>query len=610
MIKVYKDLVKRILYILDSHQKRLAVGVFLAIVIGSFLECLGVSAIIPLINVILAPEALYQSSYYEKLTFLHNLSYSQLVMVIVCGVIALYIFKNSFFMFQTWLRSKFSNYIQRSVSIKMMESYMSRGYQFFLSRGFGQISRSVGADVDGLFSEIFYLFKIISDILTMCLIVIVMVVTDWQISLALCVLAIFCVLLMYFVFKKNMSIAGAEMRKYNAITSQAFVQAFQGVKDVMIMRKQKFFVQEYNRGRKGETKARVKMSIGSDWPQYIIEAIMITGLMLVVGIRIGSGQDGTDFIASLAVLALGAFRILPALGRVSMSINIITQYENCVISLYNDLIEAEEYAKNHPESDYKLIEELPEKAEGVTNFNDKVELRDITFAYINEADTEREENSSERVTNVLNNINMTINKSQSIAFVGPSGAGKSTIIDVLLGLLVPQNGGVYMDGKNITEIADIWAQTVGYVPQQVFLTDGTIMENVAFGVPKKEIDQDRVKDVLKKAELLEFINSLPDGINTYVGDRGVRLSGGQRQRIAIARALYRRPELLVLDEATSALDNETESAIMEAIDSLHGYVTMIIVAHRLTTVKNCDLIYEVKDGTVTLKDKAEVLKGI
>ena len=192
--------------------------------------------------------------------------------------------------------------------------------------------------------------------------------------------------------------------------------------------------------------------------------------------------------------------------------------------------------------------------------------------------------------------------------IGSSGAGKSTLVDILLGLLVPQKGKIMMDGTNITEIPDVWARLVGYVPQSVFLSSDSIKKNVAFG--ENEIDEKAVREALQRADLLEFIDTLPQGIHTKVGDRGIRLSGGQRQRIAIARALYHKPEIMVLDEATSALDNETESAIMSAIDALQGQVTLIIVAHRLTTIRNCDVIYEVVDKSVKVRDKKMVLRGI
>ena len=211
---------------------------------------------------------------------------------------------------------------------------------------------------------------------------------------------------------------------------------------------------------------------------------------------------------------------------------------------------------------------------------------------------------------VFENLSMELKKGESIALIGPSGAGKTTLADVILGLLEPQAGRILLDGQDVYENLPGWAKVIGHVPQTVFLVDDTIRGNIAFGLPAEELDEEKIWRALREAQLDDFIKSLPEGLDTMVGEQGVRLSGGQRQRIAIARALYNNPEILVLDEATSALDTETENAVMESIDSLHGSKTLIIVAHRLTTIRNCDRIYEIKDGKATLRDKEEVLREV
>ena len=207
---------------------------------------------------------------------------------------------------------------------------------------------------------------------------------------------------------------------------------------------------------------------------------------------------------------------------------------------------------------------------------------------------------------VIRDLNLTIQKGRSVALIGESGAGKSTMADILLGLLVPDQGDITVDGVSIYEMMDAWKATIGYVPQVVFLTDDTIRHNIAFGVDEKDIDDNKIRLAVEKAQLAETIAALPDGLNTVLGERGTRFSGGQRQRVAIARALYNDPEILILDEATAALDNDTENAVMEAIDALQGYKTLVIIAHRLTTIRNCDEIYEIKDGKAYRKEKEEI----
>ena len=612
-MKKIKDLIKKMLYILNRFQKILCTMVFLLTTLGSILECIGVTIIIPVVNVILSPETLMNSQYVQNMPLVAGFGYKGLVTLIIGGVIALYIIKNGFFIFMSWFRVKFACKIQRETSVKMMESYMNRGYQFFLSKDFGELSRGVNGDTAGVYSIINAGFRLFSDLITIALICIFMFIADWSLALMMILMSIICVLLIYFVFRRNMYVAGVENRKYSAKASQALVQAFSGIKDVLILRKQKYFIDTYEDNTIRVQLAKCKTAIGQESPSYIVEGLCVSGIMVVVGMRIIAGGDSASFVSILAAFAVGAFRILPCLGRISIALNQVTNAMPSIGAVYKNLQDANDYAMKHPEVKFTrdranaLIDKKVKPSKNIGNeanakndlnkteeFSSMVELRNITFAY------------SSELGNVLENVNLIINKGQSIAFIGSSGAGKSTLVDILLGLLVPSSGTIFMDGKKITEIPEIWSNTIGYVPQSVFLSSSSILENIAFGETIDEIDEARAWEAIDRAELGEFVRGLPEGIMTKTGDRGVRLSGGQRQRIAIARALYHRPEILVLDEATSALDNETEAAIMSAIDSLQGQVTMIIIAHRLTTVRNCDTIYEVKDKMIIKRSKEEV----
>ena len=609
---------KKMIYILNRPQKILCVLVFMLTCVGSFLECLGVSIIIPMVNVILNPEKLFENSIVQRFHILRSIDYETMVAAVVCSLIVVYLLKNGFFIFLSWVRIKFSCKIQREMSIRMMESYMSRGYQFFLQKNYGELNRGVSGDTSAVYGVLNAGFRFISDLLTIFLICLFMLFADWSLSLMMVATSFICVLLIYFVFRRNMYKAGIQYRNFSARAGQAMVQAFQGIKDVLILRKQRYFIEEYEENQAQVQMAQCKQTVGQESPAYIIEGLCVSGLMIVVAMRVISGESSADFIAILAAFAVGAFRILPSLGRISISLNQVLTNTPSINAVYEDIIEAEEYARLHPEADFvktkstKLIAKnrrqirktnedgvsAVEQHESKSDFQSLLELKNISFHYNEDAE------------NILEHINLEIKRGQAIALIGASGAGKSTLIDILLGLLVPQEGKIQLDGTDITEIPDAWSKIVGYVPQSVFLSSDSIKKNVAFGEDENEINDALVREALERAELWEFIKELPKGMNTQVGDRGVRLSGGQRQRIAIARALYHKPEILVLDEATSALDNETESAIMSAIDSLQGQVTMIIVAHRLTTVRNCDVIYEVADKGVKVRDKKDVLRKV
>lgn len=616
-MKQIKAILKKTLYVLDKPQKMLCFFVFFLTCVGAVFECLGVSAIIPLVSAIQDPGLIMDSDFFRNSSLLSALTYNEVIGMIGGGVILLYLFKNLYFIFMSWMRVKFSGKIGREISVKMFASYLSRGYEFFLNINYGQFCRGVSGDTAAVSSVIFSLFALVSDTLTISCICIFMFFADWTIALVVLALAIICVLLIFFLFRKKMFEAGTKARKFSIKIDQALAQSFLGVKDVLLLRKQRHFIGEYEKNRIEVQKLECRQTVAKESPAYIIEGICVSGLMLAVCLRIIIMGTDPQFVAVLASFAVGAFRVLPSLGRISSSLNTLTGLLPSIDALYEHMLQREAYAKEHPEASFVAAEKklkwglISKEAQysdfdtlqGETGrigdkFRDALELKNISFQY------------NAELGYVLKNVNLTIKKGQAIALIGASGAGKSTLADVLLGLLIPQEGGIYMDGVKITDIPELWSETIGYVPQSVFLADISIKENVAFGESVERIDDDRVREALERAELKEFIDSLPEGMETSVGDRGVRLSGGQRQRIAIARALYHRPEILVLDEATSALDNDTESAIMSAIDSLQGEVTMVIVAHRLTTVKNCDVIYEVNGTGIKMRDKQEVLSGI
>ncbi len=612
-MREFADTIKKILYVMNRQQKILCVIILAITIIGSLLECLGVSVIVPLVSAIQNPEAILQNDFFRRYPILKNITYEQVIIIVGTGVIFLYVIKNLFFIFLSWVRIKFSCKIQREIAVKILSSYMSRGYQFFLEKNFGELNRGVTADVIAIYNVLNALFKIMSEAFTIMLICAFMFISDWQMALSVVGMALFCLVLIYFIFRKKMYLTGIKIREYSSRANQALVQAFQGAKDVLLFNKQEHFIHSYEKNQIEVQKAQSKQVVGTESPAYIIEGICVSGLMLIVCLRIIIGGSNPEFIAVLAAFAVGAFRILPSLGRISSSLNILTNAIPNVNALHRQVLEAEEYVgkkfdylgeKEGNTLLFGLIsrgkgrekEKVIEKKE--IKFHNSLELKNISFCYKKEQG------------NVLENVSLTIKKGSSIAFIGSSGAGKSTLVDVLLGLLIPQQGAIYMDDIMISKIPEQWAEIIGYVPQSVFLSAASIKENVAFGEEETAIDIERVWEALERAELLEFVKRLPQGVDTYVGDRGIQLSGGQRQRIAIARALYHRPQILVLDEATSALDNDTETTIMSAIDSLSGQVTLIIVAHRLSTVKNCDMIYEIKDKRIIKRSKEEVLRGI
>ena len=357
---------------------------------------------------------------------------------------------------------------------------------------------------------------------------------------------------------------------------------------MFVFNKRDYFRDRYNEAYREKCHIATVSTFANAAPERIIEATCVCGIILIVIARLRSGVDPNTFVPQLAVFAMSAFRILPSIARVTGYTANFMYCRAAVEASYKNLKSAREYMKAVND---RCIED---SIESDTDFNDKITVEGIDWTY---------ENNDRQI---LQNLSLTINKGEAVGIIGESGAGKSTLADILLALYQPKKGKICMDGMDIFEIPNLWCKCVSYVPQTVFILDDTIRANVAFG--DYEADDDRIWKALEKANIAEYVKSLPEGLDTLVGERGIKFSGGQRQRLAIARSLYRNPAILILDEATSALDIDTENAVMEAINALQGSITMIIIAHRLTTIAKCDKIFEVCDGIAVERKKEDIIK--
>ena len=458
----------------------------------------------------------------------------------------------------------------------MMNSYIHRGYSFFLNTNTSHLLRGVGGDVSGVHSVINSLLKITIEGFTALLIIIYIFLQDALVASIVSGVGIACVLFLVFFFKNKI------YRLYIGITNKNSLQVFEGIKEIMVMHREKHFTDEYEKSFGIMQKANVVHTVSSEVPANIIEASCIAALILALVIRMNQGVDVTEFIPKLGSFAVAAFRVLPSLGRISSAFNSMVYAIPSMNACYENVLDAD---RNRGSEKY-----LIESGQHLT-FEKEISVEHVSFRYEN---TDKD---------VLSDISLKIKKGSSVALIGASGAGKTTLADIILGLLRPSDGKVLSDGHDIHQDPSSWASLIGFVPQSVYLIDDTIRNNVAFGIDQNKIDDTKVWKALEEAQLADFVHSLPNGLDNIVGDRGVRISGGQRQRIAIARAMYEDPEILVLDEATSALDSETEAAVMESINYLHGKKTLIIIAHRLTTIERCNYVYEVADGKLITRRK-------
>ena len=578
----------KINYILDRGQKVRLLALMLVIIGGSFLETLGVSAILPLVNIISKPEVIEDKSskYYMVKEMLNIPDARTFVLVMAIILIAVYITKNIYLSFMYNLQFRYTYNNQRRVSYRLMQCYLSQDYLFHVSHNIADLQRNCGADVNGFFQVVLNIIQLVTEAFTCLFLVAFLLMQDVATTLAVVVLLSCFMVFIIFFYRKKMTALGEKGRVLGAIQGKWFLQAFGGIKEIKVQNKEQYFLDKYDESYKNSVKLIRQQAVLAILPRPLMETVSICGLLGFMAVRIYMGAPMENFIPIMSVFAVAAVRMLPSFNRISGCISMIMYSKPSLEAVYEDL---------------HAIEGLRQEVEKDNNddtkisINDAVKLKDVSFAYPTKPDKI-----------IVDKVSFDIPKNKSVALIGPSGAGKTTLADVILGVLEPQGGHIYADGTDVYKHLHAWHKVVGYIPQSIYIIDDSIRNNVAFGLDPEEIDDEKVWRALEEAQLADFVREQPEGLDSNIGAGGVKISGGQRQRIGIARALYRNPEVLILDEATSALDNETEKAVMESIEKLAGSKTMIIIAHRLSTIKNCDIIYEVKGGRVSVKSKEEV----
>ncbi len=564
-------------YIFDKKQKLKAALLFLVIIIGAFVELVGVSAVLPFISAVLSPQQILDNPYlggiYRLLGFTDISSY---IVFLGGGIIVIYIVKNIYVYYMHGMQYRFTYENQRLLSYKMMDCYMHQPYLFHVHHNSAELSRNINDDTVSFFEAVLAGLQLASEGGVCLALLLFLLWQDSTVTLGVIALGGIFGLVFLKVFKKRLKAAGRRSREKQGSTRQAVLEALGGIKEIKVLNRESVFVEHYNEEYKEYAESNRRFKVYGMIPKPVMETIAISGLLLIVCVKISFGADAASFIPTISVFAMAAFRMLPSANRIAEYLSRIMFSKPAIDAIYHDLKEIEGL----------MGERRTRETAGEMVFEREIAVRDMSFHY---PGTEKQ---------VFSHVSLVIPKNKSIALIGPSGQGKTTLADILLGLLEPQEGAVLVDGVDIRSGLHAWNRKLGYIPQSISLLDASIRENILFGVEQEQVNEKRLSEALEEAQLKTFVDTLEEGLDTVIGEGGVRLSGGQRQRIGIARALYHNPEVLVLDEATSALDNDTEAAVMEAIDYLAGSKTLIIIAHRLSTIQNCDLVYRIEGGRV------------
>jgi len=570
---------KKLMLILDKKQKRQMFWLVPVMLFGALLETASIALVLSVVTAIITPDGIESSKYvagvYHFFGFTDSKTFTIVTMI---GLIIAFVLKNLYLFLEWKIQYAFVYRNQFRTSERMLKSYLRRDYEYYLYADTAVVQRSITADVNNMYGLILSILTIASEAIIVVALVVVLLLVEPVMCVVIGVLLLVTIVIITKALKPVMHKAGQDNQDFYSLLFKWISQIVQGIKEVKVTGKEQYFVKEYKKCGAGYVNAVEKYSLYNNTPKLLIETVCIGGMIGYLLVLVLTGQDIADKLPSISAFAFAAVKLMPSANKINNQLNAISYFEPFLMHVSDNLQEEISNAN----TDLSFAGPSDKKLE----IKSGIYLKGITYKY---PKTDKY---------IFENADMEIPMGSAVGVVGASGAGKTTIVDILLGLLNLEAGGVFADDINTKDDYRGWLKNVGYIPQMIYMLDGSIRDNVAFGVSKEELDEDRVWAVLKEAHLDEYIRSLPEGLDTQIGERGIRISGGQRQRIGIARALYNDPEVLILDEATSALDNDTEAAIMESINALHGKKTLVIIAHRLQTIEKCDMVYRVADGKI------------
>ena len=575
--------IKKLVMLFNRNEKKKLIVIFLMMIIAAIFETMSIGIIIPFVGILTNPETIQEQSILSYVYDLYNFDSTTAFIVFAVGIlIVIFVLKNLYLLLFNYVQFRVILNQQVKLSSRLFKEYLTKPYTFHLQRNTAELLRNVNGEVSNVFQGIIISgFQLFTELLVTICIVSLLFITEPLATVVASILLGGSVFLFFKLFRQKINHLGKEQQLVNSEMIKWVNQGLGASKEVKVSGKEGFFINAYTKQSKIKANNSRYMKMLDQAPRLFIETLLVATVLVTMLIIVLQGSGTTHLISSMALFAMAAFRLMPSITRIMALVTTIRYNQPALKVVYEDLFENRDESTN-PITNKSIVINQDKRT-----FNDSIKLKNLSFRYPNQEGF------------AIKDVSLTIPIGQSVAFIGESGAGKTSLVDIILGLLKPEKGELLVDGKRIHDQINIWQQKIGYIPQSIFLSDDTIRSNVAFGTEHHLIDDVDVWRSLDQAHLKGFVKSLPDQLDTTVGERGVRLSGGQRQRIGIARALYHNPEILFMDEATSALDNETEKEIMKAIDGLKGEKTLIIIAHRLSTIENCNIIFKINKGRLT-----------
>jgi ATP-binding cassette subfamily C protein len=577
-MRTYAAKVLRLLSKKERQQAFVLVGLM---IIGAALEVVGVGAIPAFVSFLSDPERMLDRPLFSRLASSFPISSTNDFLLWASGALLLFfLLKNAYLAALTYINARFLFGLQTSLATRLFKKYLHRPYTFHLQTNTAELLRAVNGDtwmvVHGV---VIHALVLIMEFCVLVLVFALLIYVEPLVSLVTVASLGTASAVFYRASRNAVSHYGKEDQYQRGQMIKFAQEGLGGLKEIQVLGRESFFDARYTESTAAHARAARFAKVAADMPRPFIETIAILGLFMIAAIFLVQGRPLQSIIPTLALFSVAAVRLIPSFNRLTSSVTQLRYNTYSVDVVYGELVTNRSIT---PPCDTETSGQS-----ALVTLKSAIELDDVHYVYPG-ADTP-----------AVRGISLQIPVGSAVAFVGPSGGGKTTVVDLILGLMSPTNGEIRVDGTNIHANLGGWRRNVGYIPQSIYLSDDTIRRNIAFGLQDSEIDEDKVWLAVTSAQLDELVQALPDGLNTPVGEHGVRLSGGQRQRIGIARALYHNPEVLIMDEATSALDNETERLIVHAVERLRGDRTIIMVAHRLSTVKGCDRLFFLKGGSVT-----------